>query len=111
MPTMIVANDVPWRLAERFSRGSSNVLPRAVAVLLREGPSTISGVPDNVLNSTKPNMTGRYSTRAKNVIGWSIRLIVRRSLRSAKSPTRLAGSKGASGRRGIGTGEPIPQGA
>lgn len=79
-------------------------------VLLREGPSTISGVPDNVLNPTKPNMTVRYSTRAKNVIGWSIRLIVRRSLRSAKSPTRLAGSKGASGRRGIGTGEPIPQG-
>lgn len=110
MPTMIDANDVPWRLAERFSRGTSNVLP-PWRVLLREGPSTISGVPDNVLNPTKPNMTVRYSTRAKNVIGWSIRLIVRRSLRSAKSPTRLAGSKGASGRRGIGTGEPIPQGA
>lgn len=29
-------------------------------------------------------------------------------LRSTKSPTRLAGSEGASGRRGIGTGEPIP---
>lgn len=31
MPTMIVANDVPRKLAENFSRGSLNVLPRAVA--------------------------------------------------------------------------------
>lgn len=31
MPTMMVANDVPRRLAERFSRESLNVLPRAVA--------------------------------------------------------------------------------
>lgn len=30
MPTMIVANDVPRKLAENFSRGSLNVLPRAV---------------------------------------------------------------------------------
>lgn len=31
MPTMIVASDVPPRLVERFSRGSSNVVPPAVA--------------------------------------------------------------------------------
>lgn len=55
-------------------------------VLLGEGPSTISCVPDNVPNPTKPNRTGRYSTRAKNVMGWSIRLIVRRSAAQHEKP-------------------------
>lgn len=87
MPTMIVASDVPPRLAERFSRESSNVLraSRGGYSCVRDHPQ-ISCVPDNVPNPTKPNMTGRYSTRAKNVIGWSIRLIVRRSTAQHEKP-------------------------
>lgn len=71
---------------EIFPRIIERVAREPWRILLREGPSTISCVPDNVPNPTKPNMTGRYSTRAKNVIGWSIRLIVRRSTAQHEKP-------------------------
>lgn len=112
MPTMIVANDVPRRLAERFSRGSLNVLPRAVAgtpalgaihnfLPVQQSPESYEANMTCVAVQHGPRMSyaGRYGS-----------LCVAR-LRSTKSPTRPPGSEGASGRRGIGTGEPIPQGA
>lgn len=87
MPTMIAANDVPPRLAERFSPASLNMRCREPwRVLLPEEPSTIACVPDYVANPTKPNMIDRYPTRAKNVIGWSIRLIVHRSATQHEKP-------------------------
>lgn len=74
------------RLAERFSRASLNMLPRAVAATLARGTIHNCLRADNVSSRTKPNMTGRYATRAKNVIGWPIRLIVRPSAAQHEKP-------------------------
>lgn len=48
-------------------------------VLLREGRSTICGVPDNVPNPTKPTSRASLFNTGKDVICSSTRLILRRS--------------------------------
>lgn len=66
-------------------------------VLLHEDRPTISCVPDNVLNPTNTTCVDVQHRPRMSYAGRYGSLCVSR-LSSTKSPTRLAGSEGASGR-------------